>query len=289
MNVGSVGFSSKPPYPPHLKTPGARPSAGPAIKPSDEPSFRPKRSGRSHRLRRSFRASGGALIGLALFALAGAGGATTVKAGSISTLFDSNRSGTVNGAVLFDLTVGPRDIRITGLKMNAGLSNESKDRVSSFSLIKLPTSKIETLKDLTSFPRTAGRLTVPGTANGLNQRSVATLLPSKDRKDSEDLVLKAGKSYALMLLLSDKAYHRYTVVKAGDRRLSYENADLKLSFGSAFDSSPKDELKITPRAVWNGEIQYTVSSVPLPAAAWLFLSALGALGLAGWRKRRPAV
>ncbi|MPY74455.1 MAG: VPLPA-CTERM sorting domain-containing protein [Alphaproteobacteria bacterium] len=29
-----------------------------------------------------------------------------------------------------------------------------------------------------------------------------------------------------------------------------------------------------------------VSAVPLPAAVWLFLSALGGLGLFGWRKRR---
>lgn len=30
----------------------------------------------------------------------------------------------------------------------------------------------------------------------------------------------------------------------------------------------------------------TVRAVPLPAAAWMFLSALGALGIVGWRRRR---
>jgi hypothetical protein len=38
----------------------------------------------------------------------------------------------------------------------------------------------------------------------------------------------------------------------------------------------------------NYTISPTVSAVPLPAAVWLFLSALGGLGLFGWRKRRTA-
>jgi hypothetical protein len=36
----------------------------------------------------------------------------------------------------------------------------------------------------------------------------------------------------------------------------------------------------------NYTISPAVSAVPLPAAVWLFLSALGGLGLFGWRKRR---
>lgn len=36
----------------------------------------------------------------------------------------------------------------------------------------------------------------------------------------------------------------------------------------------------------NYTISSAVSAVPLPAAVWLFLSALGGLGLFGWRKRR---
>jgi hypothetical protein len=38
----------------------------------------------------------------------------------------------------------------------------------------------------------------------------------------------------------------------------------------------------------SAQLYAKVSAVPLPAAAWLFLSALSALGLSGWRRRKIA-
>ena len=82
------------------------------------------------------------------------------------------------------------------------------------------------------------------------------------------------------------ADHDYTNTGQNGALASYSNLDLTLTFGTA-TNVPFTGGVFNPRT-WNGTINYDVQAVPLPAAVWLFLTALGGLGLFGRRRRRAA-
>ena len=270
-------------YPPPPRTWG-RSAPDPRLGRPAKSSGPSKRSHCSHRLRLSFRAAAGALFGLALFALAGAGGATTAKAASISTVLETNSDG--GGGLYFNLTVGPRDIAITGLKTHVGIPAGNTRSFSGFQVYMRDGTAFGKETDLSGWRKASdGTLTVPGDGDGRNQLSPVAL--------KSKIVLKAGKTYGFSLVAPSGVTHRFLHpdFRTGTRPLRYANADLELNLGS-WKRRPfvATGLDVVVNTLWNGEIQYAVSAVPLPAAAWLFLSALGALGAhRAWAGRRRTV
>ena len=205
--------------------------------------------------------------------------AQNASAATISTLFEANTSSSIGGAaVYFNLTVGKRDITITGLKTNVRAFARNTRSFPGFRVDIRDGAALGKEFDQSGWTTASeGTVTVvPGTRNGLNQRSPVAL--------KSNIVLKAGRTYGFRLITPSNVQHNYT--GRSRMQLRYENADLTLDFGSASNeplATGPSVFAFSPR-VWNGEIEYSV--VPLPAAAWLFISALG--GLLAMRRKPGA-
>ncbi len=106
----------------------------------------------------------------------------------------------------------------------------------------------------------------------------------------ENIQLFFGDGTALTPLITDIEQLIPNGVLTGDRATQQL---LSLSLG-ILQESPffvKANFKsVSPRNGWNTPeyLIATVSAIPLPAAAWLFLSALGGLGILGRRRRTAA-
>lgn len=211
----------------------------------------------------------GVILGLALLVSAGTTGA---EAASITTLFNPNWYGSDGGAVYFDLIVGPNDISITGL-------NSNTDAAGTFPGFQVYTGVGTAFGNETN----AGFWTLAGSgtlnAVGLNGFNYVAL--------GSNIDLSANTSYGIALVMPADAAHHFTITGELGALASYANMDLTLNFGTATNLPFNDDIWYT--RTWNGTIYYnTVRVVPLPAAAWLLLSAIGALSLFGWRRRQGA-
>ncbi len=228
-----------------------------------------KSLGTSGLFERAARATFGILIALALVAPALTARA---EAAYISTLFNSDNNGAPGGAVFFNLTVGPHDISITRFDTNA-------DAIGTFPGFQVYTRSgsafgAESDAGLWNFRAF-------GTVTGLGVDAMSPVFLNNH------IDLSAATTYGFALLMPAGVTHYYTNTGSDGALASYANLDLSLDFGTA-QSLPFFGVVYDPRT-WNGAIYYNgPSPVPLPAAAWLFLSALAGLGVFSRRRRIAA-
>ena len=93
---------------------------------------------------------------------------------------------------------------------------------------------------------------------------------------NKNILLKAGQTYGIRLVMPGSVKHIFAEKLTNSRlRLTYKNPDLELKFGSVRPGYLNVKSTGYKSAAWNSQLTYSV--VPLPAAGWLFISALGGL------------
>jgi len=191
----------------------------------------------------------------------------SAHAASISTLYASDNGGSPGGAVYFDLEVASNDLIITGFETNFSGNSAFND----FEAWLLYGTTSQGNESSSNWVQVA---TGSGVAAGDDNPTAITL--------SNTFTLDANTLYGIALVSSLSTGHEYTDGDGSNQ--SYSNNDLSLTFGTA-SNTPFSGVFFNPR-VWNGSIQYdpSVSVVPVPAAAWLFGTAL--LGLIGFRRKK---
>jgi len=187
------------------------------------------------------------------------------EAATISTLFASNNSGSLGGAVYFNLTVLNNPITITGFTTNTA-------EVAAFTWNVYLTDPGGThVGNESSAAAWTLSATGSGTGLGVNNPTPVTL--------DSPFSLLANSTYGVALVLGPTAGHDYTNGNGSNQ--NYSNADLSLTMGSATNVSFTGPV-FTPR-VWNGSIDYDVQAVPEPSTASLLLLG-GSLALAARRR-----
>ena len=188
---------------------------------------------------------------------------STANAQSLTTLFASDNSGNLGGAVYFDAQIGALGLVVDGFDTN--------------------TAELVTF-DFTVF-------TLFGTSHvgnefgaGWIQVATGTGVGAGDDNPSpvtldNTFLLDANTLYGMAVVLGPNAGHDYTNGTGGNQFFS--NADLSLSLGSA-SNVPFTAPLFSPR-VWNGTIHY--STIPEPSTI-AFLGLAAAVGLIGYRRRR---
>ena len=186
----------------------------------------------------------------------------------ISTLFAQNNGGDPGGAVYFDINVtNPAGITIEKLFTNTTAS------------FVLGTMDVYTRSGTISGFQTslAGWTLVSsglGDSAGINNPS---------EFDVTDFSLGVGVT-GISIVSSSSWRHSYTNGDGSNQ--FYSNSDLSLTLGSA-TNSPFTGTVFNPR-VWNGTIEYSVSSAAVPEPSSLALFGIGACvaGVGASRRRR---
>ncbi len=168
----------------------------------------------------------------------GAGGGTV---GSLTTLFNSNNGGAAGWTVLYDLTVGPEDIEVTGLDVNT----------SSTSAFNLDMYILEGTYVGNELNASAwGSPAATGTGVG-----AGTDVPSEVVLDSP-LTLTANTTYGIAIVMDAAPRYSGTGTNPAPGQLNYSNSDLSLDLGSAVSGFFSGSV-FTPR-IFNGTINYSV-------------------------------
>jgi hypothetical protein len=192
-----------------------------------------------------------------------------VQAGSITTLFASNNGGNQGGAFYFDINVtNPAGITIKKLFTNTN------------GTFVLGNMDVYTRSGTVSgFQTTVAGWTLVSSGLG---NSAGPNNPSEF--DVTDFSLGFGIT-GISIVSSDSVWgHRYTDGNGSNQ--FYSNSDLSLTMGSATNFPFTGEV-FQPR-VWNGIIEYSVSTAAVPEPTSLAVFGLSAccLGFGSARRRR---
>lgn len=164
---------------------------------------------------------------------------------SITTLFNSNNSGSPGGAVYFDVNItNPSGLVFTSVLTNVG------ETVPGDLQLYATTLGGTSVGNQTNIG--AWTLLASGTGTGLGTNQ-PTLF------DITDFALAPGQ-YGFALVLSGSLGHNYTTGDGSNQ--FYSNPDLSLTLGSA-SNVPFTGSAFSPR-VWNGTLEYEYQQVPGP-------------------------
>ena len=237
--------------------------------------------------------------------LAGLVASQNALAATIQTLLGSNvgtNTHRVSG-VYFNLTVGPRDIIINRLNVpvstlsvpilnHPGAGNEPRPQIAysqasgrAFSGLRLYTRKGSAFGNELSSDGWALRTSGSGVANSDPEKLSSITL-------EKPVTLKANTTYGIALGYANRSQRdpdffvsriKSKTFEDAPGKETYKNNDLTLKFGSSLSRQSLfkngvcagDECSLQTNRVWHVQLNYTV--VPVPAAGWLFVSALGGL------------
>ena len=163
--------------------------------------------------------------------------ATTFTSSTLSTVFGSDNGGSQGGAVYFDVTVGASDITVTGLETNTADPGAFSMEV--YSLVGTYVGN----------EGNAGAWTLQAVASGT--ASGTEDVPSSATLDTP-LVLSAGTTYGMALIMDASHAHEYTNGTGANQ--SFTDGNLTIDLGAA-SNAPFDGSPFSPR-VWNGSVVY---------------------------------
>lgn len=191
-----------------------------------------------------------------------------VQAGVISTLFASDNGGSNGGAVYFDINV----LNPAGITIEKIFTNSAQTVLGSMDIYTRSGTSSGFESSLVGWTLVSSG---SGTLAGLNNPSEFNVT---------DFTLGFGVT-GIAIDASSNWGHDYTNGTGSNQ--FYSNSDLSLTLGSATNAPFTGEI-FNPR-VWNGTIQYSVSSsaaVPEPSTLAMFGIGAGVVGLVSLRRRR---
>lgn len=207
--------------------------------------------------------------------------AIPAQGATLTTMFSSNAQQRGN---MFDILVGEQDIKITGFDLN--IRDGSTANLEWYIL----------LGGHHGFANDASAWNLVDTTSGVKSNGTDTST-HWDVSDTSDMIFLAGQTYGFYITtFGPTAPLRYTIGSGGIETVVASDTALTIFQGLGVSYPFGDTWA---NRIWNGTIHYEtmggtpvsfqateVSPVPLPAAGWLFLTALGALGFAGYRRNR---
>lgn len=195
------------------------------------------------------------LVAFAAVLIASAG---QVQAAVITTLFASNNYGSNGGAVYFDINVlNPAGITIEKLFTNT----ERSFVLGNMDVYTRSGTSSGFQESLAGWTLVSSGL---GNSAGINNPS---------EFDVTDFSLGVGVT-GISIVSSSSWRHHYTNGNGSNQ--FYRNSDLSLTFGSAMNVPFVSREQVFSPRVWNGTIQYSVSSGAVPEPTSLAIFGIGA-------------
>jgi len=189
-----------------------------------------------------------------------------VQAGTITTLFASNNSGSLGNAVYFDINV----LNPAGITINKLFTNTQDSFV---------------LANMNVYTRTGTSSGFQSSLNGWTLVSSGLGNSAGFNNPSEfdvtDFYLGAGVT-GIAIQASSAWRHNYT--NGNGTNQFYSNSDLSLTFGTAKNFPFTSGSLFSPR-VWNGTIEYTVTPEPTSLAIFVIGACVSGIGAARRRRR----